>query len=86
VVAACDVPGIQKLLPEPFRKIPQFDNIYKLEAVPVTTVQLRFDGWVTEMQDPVKMKEVRRPGKRGNRAEGELQGVYFDLGGSSGNE
>lgn len=109
VVAACDVPGIQKLLPEPFRKIKevrgraflhrigwpsrggererkkkdddwdrpigrsttdrfliptqpspphpfplvpqqQFDNIYKLEAVPVATVQLRFNGWVTELQ------------------------------------
>eukprot|EP00952_Eustigmatos_sp_NYUAD-ZCMA_P003368 14713-Eustigmatos_ZCMA.PRE.1 len=43
VVAACDVPGIQKLLPESFRKIDMFDNIYKLEAVPVATVQLRFD-------------------------------------------
>lgn len=28
----------------------QFDNIYKLEAVPVATVQLRFNGWVTELQ------------------------------------
>lgn len=39
VVAACDVPGIQKLLPESFRKIQEFDNIYRLEAVPVTTVR-----------------------------------------------
>lgn len=28
----------------------QFDNIYKLVGVPVITVQLRYDGWVTEMQ------------------------------------
>jgi len=58
-VAACDVPGIQKLLPEDFRKIKEFDNIYKLEAVPVATVQLRFNGWVTELQDMEKMREVR---------------------------
>ncbi|MBF2073979.1 MAG: 9,9'-di-cis-zeta-carotene desaturase [Synechococcales cyanobacterium C42_A2020_086] len=50
-LAACDVPGIQRLLPQEWRKWPEFDNIYKLEAVPVVTVQLRFDGWVTEMQD-----------------------------------
>lgn len=60
VVAACDVPGIQKLLPESFRKIQEFDNIYKLEAVPVQTVQLRFNGWVTEMNDPIKMKEINK--------------------------
>lgn len=24
----------------------------------MVTVQLRFNGWVTEMQDPVKMKEI----------------------------
>lgn len=58
VVAATDVPGIQKLLPAPFRKIPQFDKVYKLEAVPVQTVQLRFDGWVTELQDEVKMRTI----------------------------
>jgi zeta-carotene desaturase len=50
-LAACDVPGIQRLLPAEWRKYPEFDNIYKLEAVPVVTVQLRFDGWVTELQD-----------------------------------
>jgi zeta-carotene desaturase len=49
-VAACDVPGIQRLLPQDWRKWSVFDNIYKLEAVPVATVQLRFDGWVTELQ------------------------------------
>ena len=48
-LAACDVPGIQRLLPESWRRFEQFDNIYKLEAVPVATVQLRYDGWVTEL-------------------------------------
>ena len=50
VVGAVDVPGIKKLLPESFRKYPMFDNIYQLDCVPIATVQLRFDGWVTEMQ------------------------------------
>ena len=50
-VCACDVPGIQKVLPQAWRSWSEFDNIYKLDAVPVATVQLRFDGWVTELQD-----------------------------------
>merc|ERR1719265_478822 len=54
VVAAVDLPGIKKLLPEPFRQYPEFDNIYQLDAVPIATVQLRFDGWVTEMADEHK--------------------------------
>ncbi|MBE9098110.1 9,9'-di-cis-zeta-carotene desaturase [Vacuolonema iberomarrocanum] len=57
-LAACDVPGIQRLLPAEWRKWPQFDNIYTLEAVPVVTVQLRFDGWVTEMQDAEERQQV----------------------------
>lgn len=48
---ACDVPGIQKILPQKWRKWSEFDKIYKLDTVPVATVQLRFDGWVTELQD-----------------------------------
>ncbi|MCP9917806.1 9,9'-di-cis-zeta-carotene desaturase [Cyanobium sp. ATX 6F1] len=48
-LAACDVPGIQRLLPPAWRRFPQFENIYRLEAVPVATVQLRYDGWVTEL-------------------------------------
>lgn len=39
-----------QVLPESFRKMPIFDNIYNLDCVPIATVQLRFDGWVTEMQ------------------------------------
>lgn len=58
VVAATDVPGIQKLLPEDFRKYKEFDGVYKLDAVPVITVQLRFNGWVTELQDKNKMKDI----------------------------
>jgi zeta-carotene desaturase len=50
-LAACDVPGIQRLLPPEWRVWKEFDNLYKLEAVPVVTVQLRFDGWVTELDE-----------------------------------
>jgi len=57
-VFACDIPGIQKVLPEAWRKWPEFDNIYKLDAVPVATVQLRFDGWVTELNDPEQRKQL----------------------------
>ncbi len=59
-VFACDVPGIQKVLPEKWRKWPEFDNIYQLEAVPVATVQLRFDGWVTELNDPEQRKQLAK--------------------------
>jgi zeta-carotene desaturase len=59
-VFACDVPGIQRIIPEDWRKIPLFDNIYQLEAVPVATVQLRFDGWVTELNDPEKRKQLQK--------------------------
>ncbi|MBD3884367.1 9,9'-di-cis-zeta-carotene desaturase [Phormidium tenue FACHB-886] len=57
-LAACDIPGIQRLLPQDWRKWKEFDNIYKLEAVPVVTVQLRFDGWVTEMQDAQQRQQL----------------------------
>jgi zeta-carotene desaturase len=57
-LAACDVPGIQRLLPQEWRSIKAFDNIYKLEAVPVATVQLRFDGWVTELTDAEARKQL----------------------------
>ncbi|NJO77430.1 MAG: 9,9'-di-cis-zeta-carotene desaturase [Cyanobacteria bacterium RM1_2_2] len=57
-LAACDIPGIQRLLPQEWRKWQEFDQIYKLEAVPVVTVQLRFDGWVTEMRDAAERKQL----------------------------
>ena len=59
-VGAVDVPGIQRLLPQDWRKWSEFDNIYKLEAVPVATVQLRFDGWVTELEDPQKRQQLEK--------------------------
>lgn len=59
IVAACDVPGIKNVLPKNFRQIEMFDNIYKLDCVPIATVQLRFDGWVTEMHDHAKMTAVQ---------------------------
>jgi zeta-carotene desaturase len=57
-VCACDVPGIHRIVPTDWRKMTFFDNIFKLEAVPVATVQLRFDGWVTEMNDGAERKQL----------------------------
>ncbi len=59
-VCACDVPGIQRLLPQQWRRWSEFDNIYKLDTVPVATVQLRFDGWVTELHDPQKRQQLEK--------------------------
>ncbi|MDY7021878.1 MAG: 9,9'-di-cis-zeta-carotene desaturase, partial [Cyanobacteriota bacterium] len=59
-VCACDVPGVQKILPQDWRKWSEFDNIYKLDTVPVATVQLRFDGWVTELNDSEKRKQLEK--------------------------
>jgi len=70
VVAALDVPGIQKVLPESFRTHPMFDNIYKLECVPIATVQVRFDGWVTEMDDMGRMVDVS-----GDQSDGKGAGI-----------
>lgn len=57
-VCAADVPGVQRILPQSWRKWSEFDNIYKLDTVPVATVQLRFDGWVTELHDAQKRKQL----------------------------
>lgn len=70
VVAALDVPGIKKVLPESFRKYPMFDNIYSLETVPIATVQVRFDGWVTEMEDETKMMNTS-----GDQSDGKGNGI-----------
>merc|ERR1719375_2836506 len=70
VVAAVDLPGAKKLIPEPFRVYPEFDNIYELDAVPIATVQLRFDGWVTELQDAEKMKDTS-----GDLSDGRAPGI-----------
>jgi len=59
VVCALDVPGIKKVLPQAFRdSYPMFDNIYNLDTVPIATVQVRFDGWVTELEDEARMMNV----------------------------
>lgn len=58
VIAALDVPGIKKVLPESFRKYDMFDQIYNLDTVPIATVQVRFDGWVTELNDEARMMDI----------------------------
>ena len=58
-VCACDIPGIQRIIPQKWRQWSEFDNIYQLEAVPVATVQLRFDGWVTELHDAEKRQQLQ---------------------------
>jgi zeta-carotene desaturase len=59
-VCACDVPGIKKVLPQAWRKWSEFDNIYQLDTVPVATVQLRFDGWVTELHDAQQRQQLAK--------------------------
>ncbi|KAH7661797.1 Zeta-carotene desaturase protein [Dioscorea alata] len=59
-VAACDVPGIKRLIPNQWREWDLFDNIYKLVGVPVVTVQLRYNGWVTELQDLERSRQLRQ--------------------------
>ena len=61
VVCATDLPGAKRVLPDSFRQFPIFDKIYQLDTVPIATVQLRFDGWVTEMQDDAAMKRIDVP-------------------------
>jgi zeta-carotene desaturase len=57
-VCALDVPGIQRVIPTAWRSQKFFDNIYELDAVPVATVQLRFDGWVTELHDAQQRQQL----------------------------
>ncbi len=57
-LCACDIPGIHRLIPPTWRQWSEFDNIYKLDAVPVATVQLRFDGWVTELHDGQQRQQL----------------------------
>jgi len=60
-LCACDVPGVQRLIPTQWRRWSQFDGLFKLETVPVATVQLRFDGWITELQDPQRRHQLQHP-------------------------
>ena len=59
-LAACDVPGIQRLMPNAWRRFPQFAAIDHLETVPVATVQLRYNGWVTELGEGSKGEVARQ--------------------------
>uniref|UniRef100_A0A0K6SAL9 Zeta-carotene desaturase, chloroplastic/chromoplastic n=1 Tax=Chromera velia CCMP2878 TaxID=1169474 RepID=A0A0K6SAL9_9ALVE len=71
VLAATDVPGIKALLPESFKRhYQELANCMRLVGVPVATVQLRFDGWVTELNDEVKMKDVG-----GDKSDGKAPGI-----------
>ena len=58
-LAACDVPGIQRLVPAAWRRHSLFANLERLEAVPVATVQLRYNGWVTELGDASSHEQRR---------------------------
>jgi len=70
VVAALDVPGIKKVLPDNFRKHDFFDKIYNLDTVPIATVQIRFDGWVTELNDDARMMDIA-----GDQSDGRGAGI-----------
>jgi len=70
VICAADLPGVKKVLPESFRALPFFSNIYKLENVPIATVMVRFNGWVTEMNDVKCMKDVS-----GDQSDGRAAGI-----------
>ncbi|KZV45114.1 zeta-carotene desaturase, chloroplastic/chromoplastic [Dorcoceras hygrometricum] len=59
-VAACDVPGIKRLVPRNWREWEFFDNIFKLVGVPVVTVQLRYNGWITELRDLERARQLRQ--------------------------
>ena len=50
-LAACDVPGIKKIIPKEWYKFKEFEGLKKLRAVAVATIQLRYDGWVTELKN-----------------------------------
>ncbi|KAK9218740.1 hypothetical protein WN943_007377 [Citrus x changshan-huyou] len=59
-MAACDVPGFKRLLPSLWREMKFFNNIYELVGLPVVTVQLRYNGWVTELQDLERSRQLRQ--------------------------
>ena len=58
-VAATDVMGARRLIPKEWKKsFAEFARLDQLEAVPVITVQLRYDGWVTELKDEGLQRRV----------------------------
>ncbi len=60
-LAACDVSGIKRIIPRSWRRFKEFDSLFKLDAVPVATVQLRYDGWVTEINNQRAQKNLNNP-------------------------
>ncbi|MBW3041179.1 9,9'-di-cis-zeta-carotene desaturase [Prochlorococcus marinus] len=60
-LAACDVSGIKRIIPRSWRRFNEFDSLFKLDAVPVATVQLRYDGWVTEINNQQAQTNLKSP-------------------------
>merc|ERR1719454_450549 len=61
----------RSVMPPSFKEnFDMFANIYKLGCVPIATVQVRFDGWVTEMNDKVRMKDIS-----GDQSDGRAAGI-----------
>ena len=58
--AAAPNAGAKRLIPQAWRTHPEFDNIHKLVGVAVITVQLRYNGWVTELADQEKMMQLNQ--------------------------
>ena len=58
-LAACDVPGIKKIIPTDWYQLKDFKGLKKLRAVAVATIQLRYDGWVTELKN--KNNDINNP-------------------------
>ena len=47
--------------PPEWKRFHQFAKIDKLQAVPVATVQLRYNGWVTELNNDCARKNLEQP-------------------------
>jgi len=60
-LAACDVSGIKRIIPRSWRRFKEFDSLFNLDAVPVATVQLRYDGWVTEINNEKAQINLKSP-------------------------
>lgn len=54
------VVGAKRLIPQEWRRHKEFDNIHKLDGVAVITVQLRYNGWITEMQNPEVQHDLQQ--------------------------
>lgn len=52
--------GAKRLIPQQWRRHKEFDNIHKLDGVAVITVQLRYNGWITEMQNPEMQHDLQQ--------------------------